>query len=129
MRYCKRHEEPYGRRAVEDREAKHFSRSECSACQEFNIFLLITNVSLDSNEDKQGEYQFGAKGMTTPEYVDVRTVKPGTRLKLADDSEIEVTQNPEGGYWVLARYLSSPSEPSREGKEEMIFWGDIVGKF
>jgi hypothetical protein len=66
--------------------------------------------------------------MPTPEYIDVRTVKPGTRLKLSDDSVIEVTQNPEDGYWVLGRYLASPAEPAREGKEDMIFWSDIVGK-
>jgi len=66
--------------------------------------------------------------MTEPEPIDVRTVEPGTKLKLLDDSVVEVTQNPADGYWVLARYLASPGEPSRAGKEDMIFWSDIVGK-
>jgi len=66
--------------------------------------------------------------MTTPEYIDVRTIRPGTKLKLSDDSVVEVTQNPEDGYWVLGRYLISPAERSREGKEDMIFWSDIVEK-
>jgi hypothetical protein len=66
--------------------------------------------------------------MAMSDYIDVRTVKAGTRLKLADDSVVEVTQNPEDGYWVLGRYLASPAEPAREGKEDMIFWSDIVGK-
>jgi len=66
--------------------------------------------------------------MAIGDYIDVRTVKAGARLKLADDSVVEVTQNPEDGYWVLGRYLTSPAEPAREGKEEMIFWSDIVGQ-
>jgi len=66
--------------------------------------------------------------MAAPEQIDIRTVEPGTRLKLLDDSVVEVTDNPADGYWVLGRYLASPGEPSREGKEEMIFWSDIVGK-
>ncbi len=66
--------------------------------------------------------------MTAPEPIDIRTVEPGTRLKLLDDSVVEVTENPADGYWVLGRYLASPGEPSREGKEDMIFWSDIVGK-
>lgn len=66
--------------------------------------------------------------MMTPEYIDIRTVKAGTRLKLSDDSVVEVTQNPADGYWVLGRYLTSPAEPGRKGKEDMIFWSDIVGK-
>ena len=63
-----------------------------------------------------------------PEYIDVRTIEPGTKLRLSDDSVVEVTENPADGYWVLGRYLISPAEPSREGKEEMIFWSDIVAK-
>jgi hypothetical protein len=66
--------------------------------------------------------------MTAPEPIDIRTVEPGTRLKLLDDSVVEVTDNPADGYWVLGRYVTSPGDPSRQGKEEMIFWSDIVGK-
>ena len=66
--------------------------------------------------------------MTAPEQIDIRTVEPGTRLKLLDDSVVEVTENPADGYWVLGRYLITPGEPSRQGREEMIFWSDIVGK-
>jgi hypothetical protein len=66
--------------------------------------------------------------MAAPEQIDIRTVEPGTRLELLDNSVIEVTDNPADGYWVLGRYLVSPGEPSREGKEEMIFWSDIAGK-
>jgi hypothetical protein len=66
--------------------------------------------------------------MTAPEQIDIRTVEPGTRLKLLDDSVVEVTDTPADGYWVLGRYVTSPGEPSRQGKEEMIFWSDIVGK-
>ena len=62
------------------------------------------------------------------DYIDVRTLKAGTRLKLVDDSLVELTQNPEDGYWILGRYLTSPQEPSRVGKEEMVLWSDIVEK-
>lgn len=59
------------------------------------------------------------------DYIDVRTLKAGTRLELVDDSLVELTQNPEDGYWILGRYLTSPQEPWRVGKEEMILWSDI----
>jgi hypothetical protein len=60
------------------------------------------------------------------EYIDVRTLNTGTRLKLTDSSLVQVTENPQDGYWILGRYLTSPEEPSRVGKEEMILWSDIV---
>ena len=66
--------------------------------------------------------------MAEPEPIDVRTVEPGTKLMLADNSLVEVTQNPADGYWVLARYLTVAGEASSDGKEAMIFWSDIVGK-
>jgi hypothetical protein len=66
--------------------------------------------------------------MAAQEYVDIRTVEPGTKLRLVDDSVVEVTENPADGYWILGRYLTSPSEPSREGKVEMVLWSDIVAR-
>ena len=58
--------------------------------------------------------------------VEVRTVSPGTKLRLTDGSIVEVTQNPEDGYWIIARYIESPEEPSRVGSEDTVFWSDIL---
>ena len=60
--------------------------------------------------------------------IEVRTVEPGSRFKLADGSIVEVTANPGDGYWIVARYLSSPAGASQAGKEEPVFYQDIVGR-
>jgi hypothetical protein len=59
--------------------------------------------------------------------IEIRTVPAGTRLRLADDSVVEVSTNPEDGYWLLCQYLESPSDPGRVGSQEMILWSDIAG--
>ena len=58
--------------------------------------------------------------------INIRLLKPGTNIGLADGSTAEVVSNPMDGVWVFARYLSSPSDAAVIGTEEMIFAQDVV---
>ena len=60
------------------------------------------------------------------EVINLRLLTPGTKIRLSDGSTAEVVSNPLDGMWVFARYLSSPSDTSPVGTEEMIFAQDIV---
>jgi hypothetical protein len=58
--------------------------------------------------------------------INVRALKPGTQITLADGAVAEIVSNPADGVWVFARYLQSPRDPALVGLEEMIFAQDVV---
>ena len=58
--------------------------------------------------------------------INLRLLEPGTKIGLSDGATAEVVSNPLDGIWVFAHYLSSPSDSSLVGTEEMIFAQDIV---
>ncbi len=58
--------------------------------------------------------------------VNTRLLTPGMQIVLVDGAVAEIVSNPLDGVWVFARYLSSPTDPSVVGSEEMIFAQDIV---
>jgi hypothetical protein len=60
------------------------------------------------------------------EIINLMLLEPGTKIGLADGSIAEVVSNPLDGVWVVARYLSVPSDAALVGIEEMIFAQDIV---
>ena len=60
------------------------------------------------------------------EVINLRLLQPGTRIGLSAGSIAEVVSNPLDGVWVFARYLSSLSDATLVGTEEMIFAQDIV---
>jgi hypothetical protein len=60
------------------------------------------------------------------EVVNLLNLVPGDRLSLSDGSTVEVVSNPGDGMWIFARYLTSPSDASLEGIEEMVFAQQIV---
>jgi hypothetical protein len=60
------------------------------------------------------------------EVINLRLLDPGTKIGLSDGSTAEVVSNPLDGVWVFARYLSSPSDSSLIGTEEMIFAQDVA---
>ncbi len=60
------------------------------------------------------------------ELVNTRLLTPGMQIVLVDGAVAEIVSNPLDGVWVFARYLSSPTDPSVVGSEEMIFAQDIV---
>ena len=60
------------------------------------------------------------------ELVNTRELAPGMQIVLVDGAVAEVVSNPLDGVWVFARYMSSPTDPSVVGSEEMIFAQDIA---
>jgi hypothetical protein len=54
--------------------------------------------------------------------VNLRELKPGTRVKLINGGEAEVLENPADGMWVFGRILGAASGSD----EEPIFAHDIV---
>ena len=58
--------------------------------------------------------------------INIRLLEPGAKIGLSDGSTAEVVNNPMDGVWLFARYLSSPSDPSLEGTEDMVFAADVV---
>jgi hypothetical protein len=60
------------------------------------------------------------------ELVNTRLLTPGTQVVLVDGAIAEIVSNPRDGVWVFARYLSSPTDPSRVGNEDMVFAQDIA---
>ena len=62
------------------------------------------------------------------EVVNLLNLVPGEIIEMSDGATVEVLSNPGDGMWIFGRYLSSPSDPSMEGSEEMVFAQEIVGK-
>jgi hypothetical protein len=60
------------------------------------------------------------------ELVNTRELVPGMQIVLVDGAVAEIVSNPLDGVWVFARYVSSPTDPSVVGSEEMIFAQDIA---
>jgi hypothetical protein len=58
--------------------------------------------------------------------INIRALKPGTRIALAAGAVAEIVSNPADGVWVFARYLQAPNDPALVGQEEMIFAQDVV---
>ena len=58
--------------------------------------------------------------------INVRDLAPGTSVVLVDGAVAEIVTNPGDGMWLFARYLTSPSDPTLVGQEEMIFAPDVV---
>lgn len=61
------------------------------------------------------------------EVVNLLKLAPGEIIEMSDGATLEVLSNPGDGMWIFGRYLSSPSDPSQEGTEEMVFAQEIVG--
>ena len=58
--------------------------------------------------------------------INIRALRPGTQITLADGAVAEIVSNPADGVWLFARYLQSPRDPALVGQEEMIFAQDVV---
>jgi hypothetical protein len=58
--------------------------------------------------------------------VNIRDLAPGTSIVLVDGAEAEIVDNPRDGIWLFARYLSSPSDPTLVGQEDMIFAQNVA---
>ncbi len=58
--------------------------------------------------------------------LNLREVPPGATIRLVDGATAEVLDNPKDGMWLICRYLSSPSDPAREGAQEPVFAHDVL---
>ena len=58
--------------------------------------------------------------------VNLKHLRPGTRLGLASGATAEVVQKSSDGMWVFVRYLTSPDDASLVGRDAMIFAQDVV---
>lgn len=58
--------------------------------------------------------------------VNLTTLLPGTRLRLADGAIVEIVENPQDGTWLICRYVEHPTMPElADGREHSIFATDI----
>ena len=58
--------------------------------------------------------------------VNIRLLEPGMKVRLSNDATGEVVTNFNDGVWVTLRFLTSPSDPSLEGTEDMVFAQEIM---
>ena len=63
-----------------------------------------------------------------PEVVNLLNLVQGDVVEMSDGATVEVLSNPRDGMWIFGRYITSPSDPSQEGTEEMVFAQEIVGQ-
>lgn len=62
------------------------------------------------------------------EVVNLLNLAPGDVVEMSDGSTVEVVSNPRDGMWIFGRYITSPSDPSLGGSEEMVFAQEIVAQ-
>ena len=60
------------------------------------------------------------------EVVNLMLLDPGANIMVSNGAIAEVISNPKDGVWVVVKYLSSPSDPTLEGTEDMVFAQDVV---
>jgi hypothetical protein len=60
------------------------------------------------------------------EMINLRLLEPEIKIALSDGATAEVVSHPMDGVCAFARYLSSPSDASLVGTEEMLCAQDIV---
>lgn len=62
------------------------------------------------------------------DYVPIRELDPGDRIRLKGDILAEVVDNPRDGMWIIVRYLETPAGPVAHGDPEMIMADDVVAR-
>jgi len=56
----------------------------------------------------------------------LQSLRVGAKLALRGNATAVVTGNPEDGSWIFVRFLTHPSDPSKEGSEELVFADDVL---
>ena len=62
------------------------------------------------------------------EVVNLLNLVPGDLVEMSDGATVEVVSNLGDGMWIFGRFITSPSDPSQEGTEEMVFAQEIVAQ-
>ncbi len=60
--------------------------------------------------------------------LNIRDLDPGDRVALYGGIVAEVVDNPRDGMWMRARYITVPSDTSKEGTEDQIFATDVMDR-
>jgi hypothetical protein len=58
--------------------------------------------------------------------VNARELPVSSVVRLGNGATAEVIDNPRDGMWILVRFLSSESDPSSVGQEDMVLAPDVV---
>jgi hypothetical protein len=54
-----------------------------------------------------------------------RALPPGTKVKLLNGAEGEITENPHDGGFILVKFLNHPQNPSKVGQEDYVFFNEV----
>ncbi len=56
-----------------------------------------------------------------------RDLPVGHKVTLKNGAVAEITGNPGDGAWLLVRFVEYPTDPSKVGQDDMVFFTDVVG--
>jgi hypothetical protein len=62
------------------------------------------------------------------EYLPLRELEPGERLRLRGGIIAEVMENPRDGMWIIVKYLSTPAGPATSDALEMVAADDVLAR-
>jgi hypothetical protein len=62
------------------------------------------------------------------EFVPIRELEPGERIRLKGNILAEVVDNPRDGMWIIVRYLETPEGPVTGHDSEMIMADEVIGR-
>jgi hypothetical protein len=62
------------------------------------------------------------------EYVPIRELDPGDRIRLKGNILAEVVDNPRDGMWIIVRRLRTPAGSVTESDSEMIMADEVIAR-
>jgi hypothetical protein len=62
------------------------------------------------------------------EFLPLRELEPGERIRLRGDIVAEVMENPRDGMWIIVKYLSTPAGPVTSDALEMVASDDVLAR-
>jgi len=62
------------------------------------------------------------------DYVPIRELDPGDRVRLKGDILAEVVDNPRDGMWIIVRYLETPAGPVKGSEPEMVMADEVIAR-
>ena len=62
------------------------------------------------------------------EYVPIRELDPGDRIRLRGDILAEVVDNPRDGMWIIVRSLQTAAGPVTGSEPEMVMADEVIAR-
>jgi hypothetical protein len=62
------------------------------------------------------------------EYIAIRELNPGERIRLKGDILAEVVDNPRDGMWIIVRSLETPAGPVTGAEPEMVMADEVIAR-